>query len=221
MWQKNLIYETLPILTQTGKTRIVKQHIQKPTDLECWFSSANNTDLDCLLRMLNRGFNINTINTNGQTIGLIACEIKSYSLLAFFMKQGGDLGITYTNDKDSILKYVCYPILSSKFFKLVCNQTTLYAYLNNIEDLISLLKHENILPLFSSDKNLIKVKYLFSIINKNKHNIIKTVLLEHLSTQQLNVPKIKFFLQGKDILLSKLKTQLRNKDEPICSRRKL
>lgn len=208
MWQKTPVYEKFPILTNNGKIRYIKEIVKQPRDIECWFAFALNSDIDGLKRMLARNMNINIQNLEYKNIGVLACEYNLSKVFQFFIESGGQLSELNLESclGHSFQEIVCSPQVRLTIFKYLFSKQYLHKIISNYskEELIYQLSKTE---LFCSDKNIQKIKYFVKLFSKEEQFSIKNMIFYHISSTDIAIPKILYFVSNKE----HLKTRLNNK----------
>lgn len=210
MWQKTPVYERFPVLTNNGKVRYMKETIKQPRDIECWFSFALNGDIDGLKRMLARNMRINIQNFECKNIGVLACEYNLPKVFEFFINSGGELSEFNIESHlgSSFQEIVCSPQVGLHIFKNLFSPQYIKQIISNYskEELIFQL-YQN--KLFHSDRNIQKIKYFVNLFHKDEQSCIKNMIFYHICTINMAIPRILYFVSGKDSLKTKLNTKLK------------
>jgi hypothetical protein len=205
LWNDVPIYEKQIIIDQILDNNgeiIEEEHtefvqIESPSDRDYWFYFIENNQSHYLLEMLNEGFHVNTINTDGETLLNLAFLYSHHNLIDLALQFDAD--IFHTDRSEEHALYVsCYPNISlDSFIAIWEHSPDLNPLLcRNVSDTTA------IEVLFNNEPSLSKLRWLAEHYN----NFFEFVQDKHLISlaQDLGKSHIVYFLKGKEKLLKKL-----------------
>lgn len=171
--------------------------IESPSDRERWFYFIENNQSHYLLDMLQAGFNVDTINPDGETLLNLAFLHSHYNLIELALQFNAN--IFHTDRSEEHALYVsCYANISLESF------ITIWQHSPDLNPLLSRNVSEvaAIEVLFNDEQSLPKLRWLAQHYNNFFEFVQKNELIS--LAQSLGKSHIVYFLKGKENLLKKL-----------------
>lgn len=205
LWNEVPIYEKQPVLPDTcyengmfSDTEVIEHIlIHNPSDKERWFYFIENNQSDYLLQMLASGFNVNTINPDGEHILNLAFLYRHYNLAGLALASGANVFHTDRTGEHALYQ-CCYSNVSLDIFTSVWQKST------SLEPLLS-KNHVEITAietLFDDESNLPKIRWMAEHFPGFFHF---SYHYDFISIAQKRAQShIVYFLKGKEHLFEKL-----------------
>ena len=197
------IFEKIDVLDRNGKGIKMRKEIKNPTQEQKWFYFVENKKIDLLQQMIRENYNVNKIDTQGQTIAHYALLLKSRKLFGLCLCNSVNF------DVEDIFEVNPSKVIFQK-------NISLYFFRNIIKriDFSYLVQHENykneIFFLINYESNLSKLKFLFVFYPHIMEPLRDSLIMCALERNSIEIWK---YLSGRGDLIFRLNKRLSVKEK--------
>ena len=192
------IFEKIDVLDKNGEGIKIRKEIKNPTQEQKWFYFVENKKIALLQEMIRENYNVNKIDTQGQTIAHYALLSKSRKLFALCLC--------------NLVNFNVIDIFEVNPSKVIFQKNiSLYFFRNIIEriDFPYLVQHDDyeneIFFLINYESNLSKIKFLFVSYPHIMEPLRDSLIVRALERNSVEIWK---YLSGRGDLIFRLNKNL-------------
>lgn len=199
------IFEKIDVLNKNGEGIKIRKEIKNPTQEQKWFYFVENKKIDLLQEMIRENYNVNKIDTQGQTIAHHALLLKSRKLFSLCLCNSVNFNVVDIFEINPS-KVIFQKNISTYFFINIIKRID-FSYLVQHED----YKNE-IFFLINCESNLPKIKFLFISYPYIMEPLRDSLIVRALERESVEIWK---YLSGRGDLIFRLNKNLPVKDKSL------